>query len=262
MKESFKYTFLTVAEIKKFSVVVLIMSIFTVIQPFPVISIISFLMEKILYLSIGAILIYIANNTKNDEEYYATLKKQPLSTFFLHFLPTAMGIMLGIFVLAAIFLAVFVFILKITNSVYILINPHTFFIQIANSPILTQTLLGFYSVYLIFYSYIFLGKLGEALSKENFKESFLSMLSTIYDFKFWINSFNLKYMLIFFVWSFIISITYSVVALMYLFYLFPLLLNDFGINVLIIPILVSITTILTYYTYFSAYFAYKSTAKN
>jgi len=258
MKEVFKYTFLTTAEIKKFALLVIIASILTIIQAFPVISIVSFLVEKMLYLSVGALLIFLVQNS-TEETYFTLLKKQPLSTFLLHFLPTAMGILTALFVITSLFTAFFIMILKFTNSVFILANPHEFMFALSKTPFVTKVLIGFYSVYMIFYSYIFLGKFAEALSKEGFKDAFLSMLSSIIDFKFWIRSFNLKYMVIYFVWSFIILAIYSVTAVTYLFYIFPLILTHPNLGLLMIPLLVAIVTILSYFTFFSAYFAYKTT---
>lgn len=261
MKNIFKYTFLTVAEIKKFLFVIILFSIFTLIQAYPVISIVSFIFEKLFYLSIGVLLIYILKITDNDKEYFATLEKQPFSTFLLHFLPSAMGIMLGLFIIVTFFGAFMIIILKFTNSIFILADPHNFLFALSKTTYIAKILLGFYSVYLLFYSYIFLGKFGEALSKETFKESFFSMVSSLIDFKFWVNTFNFKYMLIYFVWSVIVSIIYSIIAFAYLFYIFPLILNHPNMTLIIIPLLVAITTIITYFTFFSAYFAYQ-TAKD
>jgi len=259
MKDVFKYTFLTVADTKKFLLVILLMSILSVIQAFPVLSIISFIFEKLIYLSIGGLLIYIIKITNNDKEYYATLEKQPFSTFLLHFIPSASGILLGLFVIFTVFFTFFIMILKFTDSVFILANPHDIFIAISKTTYFTKILLGFFSVYLLFYSYIFLGKLGEALSRESFKESFLSILSSLYDFKFWINAFNLKYIGIYLVWILSVGIIYTTTSFAYLFYIFPLILTHPNINLIIIPLLVAITTIITYFTFFSAYFAHKST---
>ncbi|GAB6074744.1 hypothetical protein [Nautilia lithotrophica] len=259
MKDIFKYTFLTVAEIKKFLLVIVLVSILSVIQAFPVISIVSFIFEKLIYLSIGVLLIYIVKITNNDKEYYATLEKQPFSTFLLHFIPSAMGIMLGLFLIITFFAAFFIIILKFTNSIFILANPHDFILAVSKTTLITKILLGFFSVYLLFYSYIFLGKLGEALSKETFKESFLSIISSVIDFKFWVNTFNLKYIGIYFVWSLLVGIIYSIISFAYLFYIFPLILTHPNMSLIIIPLLVAITTIMTYFTFFSAYFAYKTT---
>jgi hypothetical protein len=258
MKDIFKYTFLTVAEIKKFLFVIILFSILSVIQAYPVISIVSFIFEKLFYLSIGVLLIYILKITDNDKEYFATLEKQPFSTFLLHFLPSAMGIMTGFFIIAAFFGTFFIIILKFTDSVFILADPHAFLFALSKTTLIAKTLLGFYLVYLLFYSYIFLGKLGESLSKENFKDSLLSILSSLIDFKFWVNTFNLQYMLIYFVWSALVGMIYSVIAFAYLFYIFPLILNHPNFGLIIIPLLVAITVIITYFTFFSAYFSYKT----
>jgi len=259
MKNIFKYTFLTIAEIKKFLFVVILISILSIIQAYPVISIVSFILEKLLYLSIGVLLIYIIKITDNDKEFFATFEKQPFSTFFLHFIPSATGILFGIFLIITFFMTFFIMILKFTNAVFILANPHDFLVAVSKTSYLTKILLGFFSVYLLFYSYIFLGKLGQALSKETFKESFLSIISSVIDFKFWINTFNLKYMGIYFVWSIIVGTIYTITTLAYLFYIFPMILAHPNYTLIIIPILVAITTILTYFTYYSAYFAYKTT---
>jgi len=261
MKDVFKYTFLTVAEIKKFLFVIILFSILSIIQAFPVISIISFIFEKLIYLSIGVLLIYILKITNNDKEYFATLEKQPFSTFLLHFIPSASGILLGIFIIFTVLGAFFIIILKFTNSIFILANPHDFILAVSKTTYITKILLGFFSVYLLFYSYIFLGKFGEALSKETFKESFLSLLSSLVDFKFWINAFNLKYLAIYLIWGLLVGTIYTIISFAYLFYIFPIIVTNPNMSLLIIPLLVAITTILTYFTFFSAYFAYK-TAKD
>ncbi len=258
MKEVFKYTFLTAAEVKKLLFIIISISILTLLQAFPVICIMSFIFEKLLFLSIGVLLIYILKITKNDEEFFATIQKQPFSTFFLHFIPSAMGIMVGGFLIFAIFGGFFVIILKWTNSVFVLANPHNFLFAVSQTSYITKILLGFYCIYLMFYSYVFLGKLGEALSKENFKKSFLSIVSSLIDFKFWIKTFNFKYMAIYFIWSVSSVLIYSVVAFTYLFYIFPLILNHPNFSLVLIPLLVAITTIMTYFSFYSAYFAYKS----
>ena len=73
MKDVFKYTFLTVAEIKKFLFVVTLVSILSIIEAFPVISIVSFVFEKLLYLSIGVLLIYIIKVVLLDWKYHLFL---------------------------------------------------------------------------------------------------------------------------------------------------------------------------------------------
>jgi hypothetical protein len=218
-------------------------------------------MEKIIYLSIGVLLIYLIKITNGEKEFFATLEKQPFSTFLFHFIPTAMGIIFGIFLIGVFFFSFFIIILKFTGSVFILANPHDFLLAISETSYITKILLGFWCTYLLFYSYVFLGKLGESLSKETFKESFLSIISSLFDFKFWISAFNFKYAGIYVVWSFLTSVILSVTTFAYLFYIFPLIITQPGSTLLLIPLLVAITTILTYFTFFSAYFAYK-TAKD
>jgi hypothetical protein len=241
---------------------VILVSILTLIQAYPVISIVSFVLEKLFYLSIGVLFIYLIKITKNGKEFYATLEKQPFSTFLLHFIPSSMGILLGFLVITALFLTFFVIILKFTGSLFILANPHHFMFALSKTTYLTKVLLGFYSVYLIFYSYIFLGKFGEALDKETFKGAFLSIISSLTDFKFWINTFNLKYIVIYTVWSIVTVIIYSIVSFTYIFYIFPLIIHHPNFSLIIIPLLVAITTITAYFTFFSAYFAYQSTKKS
>ena len=259
MKNIFKYTFITVADIKKFLFIILVVSILTLIEAFPVISIIGFIFEKLIYLSIGVLLIYIVKTTNNEDEFFNTLKKQSFLTFLIHFFPAASGIMLGIIVIFTFFATFFIIILQFSNSLFILANPHNILISLSKINFIAQLLIGLYSVYLLFFSYIFLGKLGEALSKENFKEGFLSTISSIIDFKFWIKSFNFKYLGIYFVWSIIVFTIYALISFTYIFYIFPLIIQNPNFSLIIIPLLVAITTIVTYFTFFSAYFAYKST---
>lgn len=259
MKNIFKYTFTTVADIKKFLFIILVVSILTLIEAFPVISIIGFIFEKLIYLSIGVLLIYIVKTTNNEDEFFNTLKKQSFLTFLIHFFPVASGIMLGIIVIFTFFATFFIIILQFSNSLFILANPHNILISLSKINFIAQLLIGLYSVYLLFFSYIFLGKLGEALSKENFKEGFLSTISSIIDFKFWIKSFNFKYLGIYFVWSIIVFTIYALISFTYIFYIFPLIIQNPNFSLIIIPLLVAITTIVTYFTFFSAYFAYKST---
>jgi len=192
MKEIFKYTFTTIAEWKKFLIVVLLVSIFTIIEAFPVISIIAYTFEKMLYLSIGGFLIYLVNNTKNIDEYFHNLKTQSIFTFLFHFIPTAIGILLGNFIIISFWAFLFVILLQFSGSIYLIANPHTFFFNLENASFVTQIILAIYLIYLLFFSYIFLGKIGEALNKDNFKEAFLSILSSLIDFKFWVKTFNLK----------------------------------------------------------------------
>lgn len=259
MKEIFKYTFLSLKDIKKTSFIVAIFSILTILQALPVISIMSFFLEKLLYINMGLVLIYIYKITTNKNEFFATLKKQSLPTFFLHFIPAAAGLFLGLFLIFIFFIAFFVIILKFTNSLYILVNVHNVFMEIANSNILTQMMLGFFSIYLMFYSYIFLGKLGEALDKETFKESFFTIISSLIDFKFWVNSFNLEYFKIYFIWSIINFSIYTIVAIFYIIVIFPTIQFHPDISLIVIPLLVLFTTTLTFFTFFSSYKAYKTT---
>lgn len=259
MKEVFKYTFTTFAEWKKLLIVILIVSILTIIEAYPVISIVAFILEKMLYLSIGGFLIYLANNTKNIEEYFHNLKIQSISTFLFHFIPTAIGILLANFIIFSFWGGLFIMILTISGSVYLLADPHTFLMNLQTASFLTQIMLSIYLIYFLFFSYVFLGKLGEALNKEDFKGAFLSLLSSLIDFKFWIKSFNLRYFLIYLVWSFIILALYSILSFAYLFYIFPILITNPNITLVVIPIFVGITTFLTYFTFFSAHFSYKST---
>ena len=259
MREVFSYTFTTIAEWKKLLLVIISVSILTLIEAFPVISIAAFIFEKLIYLSIGAFFIYLVKNSKDINSYYENLKKNPFSTFLFHFIPTASGILIALFIIAIFWMMFLILILQFTHSMYIFLNPHEIFFSIEKSSLLTQILLGFYSVYLMFYSYIFLGKFGEALEKESFREAFLSMISSLVDFRFWINTFNLKYFVIYFVWSLIVFILYTVTTFTYFFVIFPAIQLHPNISLLIIPVLVGVTTILTYFTFFSAYFSYKST---
>jgi len=260
MREVFAYTFTTIAEWKKFLLVVIIMSFLTFMEAFPVISIAAFLFEKLLYLSIGAFLIYLVINSKTIESYFENLKRNGFATFLFHFLPTASGILIGFILIGMFWFLFFILILEFTDSMQILANPHEIILSIQNSSTLTQVLLGFYLIYASFYSYVFLGKFGEALSKESFRGAFLSIISSLFDFKYWIKTFNLRYFVIYLVWSLIITLFYSAVAFTYLFVIFPAIITTPNLSLAIIPVLVGITTILTYYTYFSAYFAHKTTA--
>ncbi|NPA87868.1 hypothetical protein [Caminibacter pacificus] len=259
MREVFKYTFTTIAEWKKLLLVILTVSILTVIEAFPVISIVAFLFEKLIYLSIGAFLIFLVTRSKDIESYFDNLKRNSFSTFLFHFIPTASGILVALLIILTFWIMFFVLILQFTNTMYIIADPHQIIVSVENSPVLTQILLGFYSIYLMFYSYVFLGKFGEALSQETFRGAFLSMISSLIDFKYWINTFNLKYFVIYLVWSIIISVIYTLIGFTYLFVIFPAIVNNPNLGLIIIPILVGITTILTYYTFFSAYFAHLST---
>jgi len=260
MKEAFKYTFLTVAEWKKFLIVVMIVSILSFFEGYPVIGTTIFIFEKLLYLSIGGFLIYILRHSKNEDEYFLNLKKNTISTFLFHFIPTASGILIGIFIIFSFFIMLFVMILQFTNSMYILANPHEILFSIFNAVILVKILLALYFIYLLFFNYIFLGKFGDALRKESFKAAFITIISSLVDFKFWIKTFNLKYFLIYLIWSLVIFIIYPAISLAYLFTIYPAILTNPNITIIAIPLLVAVTTILTYFTYFSAYFAYKATS--
>ena len=259
MKEVFKYTFTTIANWQKFLLVIVIMSFLTFIQAFPVISIASFIFEKLLYLSIGAFLIYLVKNSKTIDSYYENLKTNAFSTFLFHFLPTASGILIGMILISMFWFMFFILILQATNSMFILANPHELFISISHTSTLAKILLAIYVIYLSLFSYIFLGKFGEALEKESFRSAFLSIVSSLVDFKFWLRTFNLKYFIIYFVWSLIIVALYTAVAFTYLFVIFPIIISGPNFTLAVIPVLVGITTILSYFTFFSAYFSYKTT---
>ena len=258
MKEVFKYTFLSIAEWKKFLTVILLVSIFTLLEAFPVISIIAFLFEKLIYLSIGVFLIYILKRSSNPEIFYENLKQNPISTFLFHFIPSASGILFGLIIIFTFWSIFFLMILQFTGSMFILIDPHNFFTAISTISFIAKVLIGFYLVYFMFFSYIFLGKFGEALNKESFKESFLSIISSLVDFQGWIKTFNLKYFAIFIIWSFIITLIYSITSFVYLFDIFPTIQTNPNLTLIVIPVFVGITTILTYFTFFSAHFAYKA----
>ena len=259
MKEIFKYTFLTIAEWKKFLIVVLFVSILTLLEALPVVSIAAFLFEKLIYLSIGVFLIYILKRSSTPEIYYENLSKNPISTFLFHFLPSASGILLAFMIIGTFWFGFFIMILEFTSSTFILANPHNFLNSIALTSIVTKILIGFYSIYLLFYSYIFLGKLGEALNKESFKEAFISMIFSLFDFKYWIKTVNLRYFLIYLVWSIITLIIYSLTSFVFIFVIFPTIQIHPNISLITIPLFVAIVTIITYFTYFSAYFANKAT---
>ena len=258
MKEVFKYTFLSIAEWKKFLIVVLIVSILTLIEAFPVISIAAFLFEKLLYLSIGVFLIYILKRSSTPEIYYENLQKNHISTFLFHFLPSASGILLALIIIGFFWFMFFILILQFSGAMFILVNPHNFLNALATTTFITKILIGFYLIYFMFYSYIFLGKFGEALNKEEFKTAFIAMLSSLIDFKGWIKTFNFKYFIIFTIWSVIIFVIYTFTAFVYIFNIFPTIQTHPNFTLIIIPIFVGITTILSYFTYFSAHFAYKA----
>ena len=259
MKEIFKYTFLSIAEWKKFLILVLIVSILTLFEAFPVIDTAAFLFEKLLYLSVGVFLIYILKRSSTPEIYFENLQKNHISTFLFHFIPSASGILLA-FILIGSFWAMFgLLIFEFTNSMFVFANPHNFLISISKTTFITKILIGFYLVYFMFYSYIFLGKFGDALSKESFKAAFIAMILSLFDFKYWIKTVNFKYFLIYIVWSFIVITIYSLISFVYLFNIFPALQTNPNLSLLIIPIFVAMTTIITYFTFFSAYFANKAT---
>jgi len=259
MKEVFKYTFLSVAEWKKFLILILIFSITTILESFPLINIITFIFEKILYLSVGAFLVYLLKKSSNENTFFEYLQKNSFSTFLFNFLPTATGIMFALLLISFFWFAFFIIILEFTGSMFIFANPTNFFQSIAATTIIAKILIGIYLVYLTFYSYIFLGKFGEALSKETFKESFLSMIYSLFDFQFWIKTFNFRYFIIYLVWSLIVFTIYTIISIVYLFYLFPLIQFNPNFSLLIIPIFSAILIIIAYFTFFSAYFSYKST---
>lgn len=259
MREIFKYTFLSVAEWKKFLILVLSVSILTLFEAFPVIDTAAFLFEKLLYLSVGVFLIYILKRSSTPEIYFENLQKNPISTFMFHFIPSASGILLAL-IMIGMFWALFgLMIFEFTNSMFVFANPHNFLVAVSKTTFITKLLIGFYLVYLLFYSYVFLGKFGDALSKESFKAAFIAMILSLFDFKYWIKTVNLKYFLIYIVWNIIVLFIYSLTSFVYLFDIFPTLQTNPNISLLIIPIFVAIITILTYFTFFSAYFANKAT---
>ncbi|WP_024786907.1 MULTISPECIES: hypothetical protein [unclassified Lebetimonas] len=262
MKEVFKYTFITFAQWQKLLFVILIVSIFTLIEAYPVISIIGFILEKIIYLSIGGFLIYLVNNTKNTDEYFHNLKIQPISSFLFHFIPTAIGILTGNFIIISFWAFLFVIILQFSGSMYLMADPHSFLINLENASFIAQIMLGIYLIYLLFFSYIFLGKIGEALNKSDFKGSFISIISSLVDFRFWIRTFNFRYFIIYLIWSVSILIIYSILSFAYLFYIFPTIALNPNISLLVIPIFVGITTFISYFTFFCAHFSFVTTKIN
>ncbi len=261
MREIFTYTFLSVAEWKKFLILTLIFSIFTLLESLPFINIIVYIFEKILYLNVGVFLIYLLNRSSSENNYYENLQNNKISSFLFHFLPSAMGIMFGLILIAFFWFIFFIIILEFTGAMFIFANPINFIQSIATTAFITKILIGFYLVYLMFYSYIFLGKFGEALNKENFKDAFLSIIYSLFDFQFWIKTFNLKYFLIYFIWSLIVFSIYLVMMFIYLFEIFPSIQLNPNLSLIIIPLFSAISIILAYFTFFSAHFAYIS-AKN
>ena len=259
MKEVFQYTFGTVAEWKKFLILVIFVSIITLLEAMPVISIVSFIFEKLIYLSVGVFLIYMVRHSSTFEIYLENLQRNAVSTFLFHYIPSAIGIMFGLFIISAFWIFFMVIILKFTNSVFILANPHHFLMALANTTFIAKISIGFYLVYFMFFSYIFLGKFGDALTKTNPKGAFFAIISSLIDFKFWIQTFNFKYFFIYLVWSIIVTFIYSAIIFIYNIQIIPTLANNPNLTLIVIPLFVAITTIITFYTYFSAYFAYKST---
>ncbi|EDM24167.1 hypothetical protein [Caminibacter mediatlanticus] len=259
MKEVFKYTFLTVAEWKKFLFVVLIISILTLIEPFPFIGITANIFEKLLYISIGVFLIYLVKNSNSPDNYFENLKRNGFGSFLFHYIPASSGILLGLFIIGTFWAIFFILILQFTNSMYIIASPHNIFLKITSSPFITQVLIGFYLIYLLFFSYIFLGKFGNSLTKTNFKDAFLTIVSSLIDFSYWVKTFNIKYFLIYLIWSFITSIIYFFTAIGFIFIIYPTILQNPNLSLILIPLLVSIYTILAYFTFFSSYFADKTT---
>jgi len=259
MKEVLKYTFGTVAEWKKFLILVLFISIITLLEAMPVISIISFIFEKLIYLSVGVFLIYMLRHSSTFELYLENLKRNAISTFLFHYIPSATGIMFGLFVIGAFWLLFMVIVLKFTNSVFILANPHDVLMALAHTTFIAKISIGFYLIYFMFFSYIFLGKFGEALSKTNFRGAFLTIIMSLIDFRFWIKTFNFRYFFIYIVWYLIAFFIYSAIVFIYNIQIIPALAMHPNLTLTVIPLFVAITTILTFYTYFSAYFAYKTT---
>ena len=259
MKEVFKYTFTTIADWQKFLFVILIISILTLIEPYPFIGYTSLIFEKLILLSIGVFLIYLVKHSSSVEVYFENLKNNGFGSFLFHFIPSAAGILIGGIIVFAFWITLFVIILQSTNALFILANPHEFFFALSKTAFITQILLGFYAIYLLFFSYVFLGKFGEALSKKSFKAALIAIILSLFDFKYWIKTFNLKYFIIYFVWSLIIIGIYSILAFAHIFIIYPTILNNPDLTLLIIPVLSAISIILSYFTFFSAYFAHKTT---
>jgi hypothetical protein len=260
MKEVFKYTFTTVAEWQKFLFVVIILSILTLIEPYPFIGYTALIFEKLILLSIGIFLIYLVRHSSSIEIYYENLKNNGFGSFLFHFIPAAAGILVGIFLISAFWIMFLIIILQYTNSLFILANPHNLLFSLSKTTAIAQLMLGLYFVYLLFYSYVFLGKLGDALSKQTFKAAFIAIILSLFDFKYWIKTFNLRYFIIYTVWSVLLLTIYSFVAFAYIFIIFPTIVHNPNTSLIIIPLLNAITVIMTYFTFFSAYFAHKTTA--
>ena len=259
MKEVFKYTIGTVTEWKKILILVVFVSIITLLEAMPVISIVSFIFEKLIYLSVGVFLIYMLRHSSTFEIYLENLKRNSVSTFLFHYIPSAIGIMFGIFLLAAFWIFFLVVILKFTNSAFILANPHDFLTALSKTNFLAKMSIGFYLLYFMFFSYVFLGKFGEALSKTNPKGAFLAIIMSLIDFRFWIKTFNFRYFFIYIIWYLISLFIYSSIIFIYNIQIIPALSVHPNLSLIVIPLFVAITTILTFYTYFSAYFAHKTT---
>ncbi|NPA12026.1 MAG: hypothetical protein GXO62_07275 [Epsilonproteobacteria bacterium] len=259
MKEVFKLTFLTITDIKKFLAIIVVMSLLTIAEPFPFIGYASLIFEKILYLSIGAFLVYLLKKAQNPDEYYQFLQKNSISTMFLHFFPTGAGIMVGSLVIMGFWFILLISILEVTNSIFILQNPHEMLKAISSTEILAQVLIGLYFLYALLYSYVFLGKLGEALGKQSFKAAFVTMILSLVDFKYWLKTFNFKYFVIYSIWSVIILTIYTLMAIGYIFIIFPAIVSNPNSSLIAIPLLNAVTAILTIFTFFSAYKAHKST---
>ncbi len=259
MKDIFRFTFLTLAEWKKLLFVILVISILTLVEPFPFIGITAYIFEKLLLLSVGVFLIYILRHSKTPDDYYDNLTRNGFGTFMFHFIPAAAGILMGTFLIISFWLAFLIIILQYTGAMFILLNPHDILGAIARTSYITQILIGLYSVYLLFFSYVFLGKLGDALSKESFKASFISIILSLFDFKYWIKTFNLRYFLIYLIWGIVVFGIYIILSFVWLFVVFPAIAHNPNISLIVIPLLVGISVILTYFTYFSAYFAHKTT---
>jgi len=255
MKDIFRLTFITITDIK-FWLLVLVVSILTLFEPFPFIGYVALIFEKILYFSVGAFLLFLLENSKDFEFNY---KKNSFSSMILHFFPVGVGVVIGLMVISFFWFIFFIMILQFADGYYLLANPHTFLPLLSEANIILKILIGFYLVYFLFYSYIFLGKLGEALLKSDFKDAFLTILSSLWDFNYWIRCFNLGYFKFYTLWMFIVGILYLILIFGYLFIVFPTIIHNPNISLVIIPILVASTTILTIFTFFSAYFAHKTT---
>jgi hypothetical protein len=259
MKEVFKYTFTTIAEWQKFLFVVLVLSILTLVEPFPFIGYTALIFEKLILLSIGVFLIYLVKHSKTPESYFENLKTNGFGSFLFHFIPAAAGILIGIFIIGAFWLMFLIFILEYTNSMFIFANPHEIMYSLSKTTAIAQLLLGLYLVYLLFFSYVFLGKFGEALGKQSFKAAFITIILSLFDFKYWVKTFNFRYFIIYLVWSIVISVIYTFLAFAYIFIIYPTIVNNPNMSLLIIPVLNAITVIISYFSFFSAYFAHKTT---